>query len=551
MGGARRAGRAGVLATGLGLGLGIAIIGGGAGTASAEPAGGGGAAASPRAEPSARPQRGGQHARRVEAPARKPARAMVDRGDTVRSAVLSPVLSPAPSPSPSPAAALPARPAKPAADAGAGRRSGFFAGLAALFNNQAPSLAPSQTGQGANGVVTGELNAVDPDSEHLTFTVQSQPAHGTAEVSADGTWTYIPVAAVAATGVIDSFSVTVSDAAGRGLAGLVHLLSFGMLGSRAHSTTATVGVVVAPFVPDDEQSALDHRQEMRDFVIAIAEQARSVNPGFIVIPQNGQELLTLNGAADGPLAAEYAAAISGQGREDLFYGYNSDNTATPAADRDYMLGFLDRDEAEGVQVLVTDYCSTAAFVNSSYTRNAEHGFISFAANHRELDTVPPRPAVPFEVNADDVETLAQARNFLYLLNPGRFASRQSYLDTLAATDYDVMIIDAFYEDEALSAADVAALQTKANGGRRLVLAYMSIGEAEDYRYYWQPGWRAEAPSWLDAENPDFAGNYKVRYWDQAWQDVILNGPDAYLNRITAAGFDGVYLDLIDAFEYYE
>ena len=114
-----------------------------------------------------------------------------------------------------------------------------------------------------------------------------------------------------------------------------------------------------------------------------------------------------------------------------------------------------------------------------------------------------------------------------------------------------MIIDAFYEDEALSAADVAALQTKANGGRRLVLAYMSIGEAEDYRYYWQPGWRAEAPSWLDAENPDFAGNYKVRYWDQAWQDVILNGPDAYLTRITAAGFDGVYLDLIDAFEYYE
>jgi cysteinyl-tRNA synthetase len=216
-----------------------------------------------------------------------------------------------------------------------------------------------------------------------------------------------------------------------------------------------------------------------------------------------------------------------------------------------MLEFLDRSETAGVQVLVTDYCSTAAFVNSSYTRNAAHGFISFAANHRELDTIPPRPVLPVGVNTEDVETLAQARNFLYLLNPGRFASRQSYLDTLAATDYDVMIIDAFYEDEALSAADVEALQTKANGGRRLVIAYMSIGEAEDYRYYWQPGWRTGAPSWLDAENRDFAGNYKVRYWDQAWQDVILNGPDAYLNRITAAGFDGVYLDLIDAFEYYE
>ena len=58
--------------------------------------------------------------------------------------------------------------------------------------------------------------------------------------------------------------------------------------------------------------------------------------------------------------------------------------------------------------------------------------------------------------------------------------------------------------------------------------------------------------WLvDAENPDWAGNYKVRYWEQGWQDLILSGPESYLNRITAAGFDGVYLDLIDAFEYFE
>ncbi|MCX5769013.1 MAG: hypothetical protein NTZ09_01885 [Candidatus Hydrogenedentes bacterium] len=32
---------------------------------------------------------------------------------------------------------------------------------------------------------------------------------------------------------------------------------------------------------------------------------------------------------------------------------------------------------------------------------------------------------------------------------------------------------------------------------------------------------------------------------------ILGGPDAYLDRIITAGFDGVYLDIIDAFEYFE
>ncbi len=424
------------------------------------------------------------------------------------------------------------------------------------FTNQTPQSSPIQTGQSPDGVVSGTLNAVDPDGDRLTYTVTSPPAHGTATVALDGSWTYTPAQAVLATGVTDSFRVNVSDAGNgfaiHGLAGLIHLLSFGLFGNRGDSSTATVSVVVTPTdAPPDQPVVSDYRQKMRDFIIDIAQQARSVNPGFIVIPQNGQELITVNGAADGPLAADYAAAINGQGREDLFYGYRADNVATPAGERDYMLEFLDREEAAGVQVLVADYCSTPTRVDNSYTQNAAHGFISFAANHRELTTIPPRPAEPFSVNADNVDTLAQARNMLYLLNPGRFDSRQSYLSTLADTNYDVIIIDAFYEDGPLTTADVAALQTKANGGRRLVIAYMSIGEAEDYRYYWQADWRPGSPSWLGAENPDFAGNYKVRYWEKAWQDVILSGPDAYLNRITGAGFDGVYLDLVDAFEYFE
>lgn len=446
----------------------------------------------------------------------------------------------------------------------ADRTSGFFARVAAFFNNQTPQLSPTQSAQGPAGLVSGALNAVDPDSDRLTFAVTTQPAHGTAAVSAAGLWTYTASPNVAAMGVTDSFSVTVSDAASgftiHGLSGLIHLLSFGLLGYRGDSTTTTVDVVVAPFVaaddppaepPVEQQPDSDYRKSMRSLVIRIAQQARSVDPDFIVIPQNGQELITQNGEADGPLAADYLAAIDGQGREDLFYGYTADNVATPPADRDYLLEFLEREEAEGVQVLVIDYASSPARVDNSYTQNAARGFISFAANHRDLDTIPPRPAVPAGVNADDINNLAQAHNFLYLLDAGGFDSRADYLDTLAATNYDAFVIDAFYDDAALTADEVAALQTKANGGRRLVIAYMSIGEAEDYRYYWQAGWQAGSPAWLDTENPDWAGNYKVRYWEQGWQDLILSGPDAYLNRITAAGFDGVYLDLIDAFEYFE
>jgi cysteinyl-tRNA synthetase len=56
---------------------------------------------------------------------------------------------------------------------------------------------------------------------------------------------------------------------------------------------------------------------------------------------------------------------------------------------------------------------------------------------------------------------------------------------------------------------------------------------------------------MKMENRQWKGNYKGDYWDPDWQAIILGGENAYLDKILAAGFDGVYLDIIDAFEYFE
>lgn len=66
------------------------------------------------------------------------------------------------------------------------------------------------------------------------------------------------------------------------------------------------------------------------------------------------------------------------------------------------------------------------------------------------------------------------------------------------------------------------------GGQKIVLAYMSIGEAEDYRFYWQNYWKPGNPQWLGPENPYWGGNYKVKFWDQEWQQIILNYTDRIL-----------------------
>jgi cysteinyl-tRNA synthetase len=125
------------------------------------------------------------------------------------------------------------------------------------------------------------------------------------------------------------------------------------------------------------------------------------------------------------------------------------------------------------------------------------------------------------------------------------------LDLAAAGDtaYDLVVMD--YSADGGESGEYTAGQIDAlkhsPGGAKIVLAYMSIGEAEDYRFYWQAGWTPGNPSWLDDENPDWAGNYKVRYWEPGWQTIVLS----YTDRLLDAGFDGAYLDIIDAYEYYE
>lgn len=139
---------------------------------------------------------------------------------------------------------------------------------------------------------------------------------------------------------------------------------------------------------------------------------------------------------------------------------------------------------------------------------------------------------------------------------------------------------------------LTSLKRKPDGKRRLVLAYLSIGEAEDYRPYWDRSWvtvalpktaeansktadrsmpgslvqsssipalsgkaqvrppfepSAAAPAWLGPENSEWRGNYHVRFWDPAWQALLHGSEQAALDRIIAAGFDGVYFDRADAY----
>jgi cysteinyl-tRNA synthetase, unknown class len=297
---------------------------------------------------------------------------------------------------------------------------------------------------------------------------------------------------------------------------------------------------------------IDFKQEMRNFVIGISQYAKLTKSDFIIIPQNGIELVTDDGNETGNLNTAYLNAIDGNGQEDLFYGYDSDDIITPDINSTYLRAFLDISRDAGNTILVTDYCSTPSKMDNSYNQNHTQSYISFAADHRELNNIPVYPSPIYDVNTQAITSLGEAKNFLYLINPENYSTKTAFINAVTATNYDLIIMDLFFSDGTpFTSAEITQLKDKANGGKRLIISYMSIGEAEYYRYYWQLSWNSNKPSWMDAENPDWAGNFKVWYWEKEWQDIIYGNDTSYLKKILDAGFDGVYLDIIDAFDYYE
>lgn len=131
--------------------------------------------------------------------------------------------------------------------------------------------------------------------------------------------------------------------------------------------------------------------------------------------------------------------------------------------------------------------------------------------------------------------------WLYVLNG---YEKSGLVQKIVETPSAGLVVDAFRQtpDEWFSAADVAAFKQN----HSVVLAYVSIGEAEDYRHYWKPEWKDQPPAWLGRVNPQWEGNVKVKYWHPAWQAIVLD----YARKVAEQGFDGVYLDIVDAYEYW-
>jgi cysteinyl-tRNA synthetase, unknown class len=279
---------------------------------------------------------------------------------------------------------------------------------------------------------------------------------------------------------------------------------------------------------------------MQDFVISISKYARGIDPDFIIIPQNGVELAfnsidTLEG-----LNVSYMSAIDGLGVEELFYNgtYDLDN------ERLSML----RQVKSTKKILVSEYVSDNNNISDAMSRNYNEGFICFVRNSSNYDYLQ-IPDSASHSNSADITKLSQAQNYLYLISSDNFPTKEDMINAIKATNFDVIITDLFYNETELTASEINQLKTKLNGGKRLVISYINVGAAEKFRYYWKKGWGAHHPLWLKKRYEGYRDEFWVKFWKDDWKNIIYGNDNSYMKKILNAGFDGAYLDNVEAYYF--
>jgi cysteinyl-tRNA synthetase len=150
------------------------------------------------------------------------------------------------------------------------------------------------------------------------------------------------------------------------------------------------------------------------------------------------------------------------------------------------------------------------------------------------------------INPVHSSELSKVKNWLYLIDVNL---DETTVSQITQSTHDLVVID-YIPSEAENSdypiGDVVEEWHEAQHSKQ-ILAYIDVGQAESYRSYWREDWKVGDPYWITGEDPDgWVENYPVAYWHAEWRAIWL-GDGGIIEQIAEAGFDGVYLDWIEAY----
>ena len=307
------------------------------------------------------------------------------------------------------------------------------------------------------------------------------------------------------------------------------------------------------------EGLIDHREEMRRLIQAISTFARDHRRDFAIIPINGLELLLKTDLTDPDgerrvPATTYLRTIHGVLQRDVFFGHPKANARTSKERRARLQKRLQHAQDHGLSVLVMDHVTMPGTASELGRLSSRQGYAAFAAHARglNLNRLPPVPGQPLAANGRSTLSLRDVQNFVVVRDSGGFGRQDAFALEMHGTNYDLVVVDVFHRlGEPLTKRAVETLKYKKAGAKRLVFAHVDIGTAAAYRYYWKPDWAGTLPHWISAPVPGEADRYFVEYWQPGWREILIGGATSYIYGVIDQGYDGVLLDGVEAYRYFE
>ena len=281
-----------------------------------------------------------------------------------------------------------------------------------------------------------------------------------------------------------------------------------------------------------------YRERMKDFIKEIKDNTSEEK---IIITQNGNGLYFKNGKIDN----NFFPLTDGTTQESLYYGdIFKFNVPTAKGLKNELLELVVPIRKKGKPVFTINYGKGEKKRDFLKKEDLKTKFVSELLPSFNADKL---YQTIEDYNDEDIDSLSEVKNFLCLLNPENFSNIDEYYQALKNTNYDLLLIEVSHNNIFFTKEQIEELKIKHNGGKRIVIAYLSIGEAENYRVYWNKKWNKKKPNWIVKENESWKGNYIVKYWTPEWKNVIKE----YQKKLDEIGVDGYLLDTVDSYQYFE
>lgn len=299
---------------------------------------------------------------------------------------------------------------------------------------------------------------------------------------------------------------------------------------------------------------LDYREEMRKFVQSISVFAKKQQPNFLIIAENGLDLVVKRNVDDpekSSPARTYMKSIDGVLHDGVVFGEKKFGKPPTDSQKKELFRLIETAISHGLKVLKTDYAVKPKDIAALYRRYGRKGYVPFIANTLEMNVIPHFPRRPFKENPKNILSMKDVKNYLYLRDSSGFGRQDEFAMKIHGTNYDIIAVNIFHRRTPLTKQAVETLKYKKIGSKRLVLAIVDIGSAASYHYYWQPAWREGSPPWINAPFSDDPDKYHVKYWLPGWKNLISGNAKSYIYGAIAQGFDGVILKGLGAYRFFE